>query len=153
MKPKLEYIFTARVEFGERLRFGPFKSGGERGFLNVTGGTITGPRLQGTVMPNSGGDWPIIRTDGVVEFDAIYGFQASDGTVIQITNSGLRHAPPEVLHRMNTHQDVDPSEYYFRITPRFEVQSGPHEWLAQTVIVGAADRHKNYSDFYYYAVV
>jgi hypothetical protein len=33
---------------------------------------VSGPRLNGTVLDYSGADWPIVRTDGVVELNAHY---------------------------------------------------------------------------------
>jgi hypothetical protein len=35
---------------------------------------------------------------------------------------------------------VDPSLYYFRTTPRFEVQDGPDPWLADRVFVSRGHR-------------
>ena len=41
---------------------------------------------------------------------------------------------------------------YCRITPRFEVPAGAHEWLARTVFVGTGERRGARSIFDYYAV-
>ena len=83
-QPTLDYVFSIRVEFGPRMKTGPMINGMSRGFVGVTGGKIEGPRLQGKVVPHSGGDWPFIREDGVVEFFAVYLLEAADGTLIQI---------------------------------------------------------------------
>jgi hypothetical protein len=37
--------------------------------------------------------------------------------------------------RLAAGEVVEPSLYYFRTTPRFEVQDGPHQWLADHVFV------------------
>ena len=58
-----------------------------------------------------------------------------------------------MLAKMNAFEAVDPTSYYFRVTPKFDVPAGPHEWLGRTVIVGGADRHKDHSIFTYYAMV
>jgi hypothetical protein len=152
-EPKLEYAFSIRVDFGPRYKMGPMINGMSRGYVGVTGGTITGPRLQGTVVPHSGGDWPFIREDGIVEFFAVYLLQAADGTLMQIQNRGCRNVPPEIMKRMDNGEPVDPTTYYFRIAPIFEVPVGPHDWMSRTVFVGAAERTETYSNFDYYAVM
>ena len=70
----LEFAFRIRLEFGAgpRIRLGPVHPGVVRGFVSVLGGEITGPRLTGRVLPRSGGDWPRIWSDGMVEFEAHY---------------------------------------------------------------------------------
>jgi hypothetical protein len=153
MQAGLEFIFQVRVDFAGRLKLPPERNGVVRGYTGVAGGIVEGPRLNGTVVPNSGGDWPHFMPDGVVFFEALYVLQASDGTHIVINNRGLRHAPPDVLAKMNAFEPVDPTSYYFRINPTFDVPAGPHEWLGRTVIVGGADRHRTHSIFSYYALV
>jgi hypothetical protein len=155
-EPQLRYAFSIHVDFDPRprLKFGPLFSGGYRGFIGVAGGSITGPRLQGTVLPYSGGDYPTIRNDGVVAFDARYLLVAADGTPIYLMNRGYRHAPPEVSRLMDALEPVDPASYYFRIVPTFDVpKDSPHEWLARTLFVGKGDRRNGYTDFEYYEVL
>jgi hypothetical protein len=151
--PRLELAFRIRVNMGERQRFGPVPIGSVRGFTGASGGIIEGPKLQGRVVPGSGGDFPLFRPDGVVELSAHYLLEASDGTKIYIHNVGYRHASPEVNERMRLNQVVDSSEYYFRFTPKFDVPIGPHDWLARTIFVGTADRREDHSVFDYYEVL
>ena len=40
--PKLEYAFSVRIEFKERLRFAPTTPMGGRVYVPVTGGTVAG---------------------------------------------------------------------------------------------------------------
>lgn len=150
---KLEFVFKARVNFASRMKFAPGRDGIVRGYTGAGDGRIEGPRLNGKVVPNSGGDWPHFMPNGVVYFEAKYILEADDGTQILLNNRGLRHAPPDVLAKMNAFERIDPSSYYFRIVPSFDAPKGPHEWLNTTIIVGAADRVGTYSDFYYYAMV
>jgi hypothetical protein len=44
------------------------------------------------------------------------------------------------MARLSAGEIVEPSLYYFRTTPRFEVQDGPHRWLADHVFVGQGQR-------------
>jgi hypothetical protein len=153
MKPDLEFVFEMHVRLGDRMHTGLLPESGQRGFVPVTGGEIQGPRLNGTVVPLSGGDWPRIRPDGVAVFNARYMLKASDGTLIQIKNRGIRHGPADVIERLMAKKKVDPSEYYMRLEPRFEAPLGPHEWLTRTVFVGVGDRKADHSIFRYWAVL
>jgi hypothetical protein len=152
--PTLELAFRIRLEFGAgpRLRFEPAFAAFRRGFVAVLGGEIEGPRLTGRVLPQTGGDWPRLWASGLTEFDARYLLEASDGTPILIHNTGLAHASPEVVARLEAGETVDAEATYCRLTPRFEVPHGPHEWLARTIFVGIGERRGNHSVFEYYAV-
>ena len=68
--------------------FGPLPGGGRQGFTPPIGGTISGPRLTGSVVPHSGADYALVRDDGVIELDAHYLLRADDGTFIYIRNKG-----------------------------------------------------------------
>lgn len=151
--PKLEYVFTIRLEFGPRVKAAPRDTGVQRGYTRNSGGTIEGPRLNGIVVPDGGGDFPSFRPNGVVHFDSQYLLQADDGTIIVLKNRGCRHAPPDILKRMNAFDKLDPASYYFRVASSFDAPAGPHDWLNRTVIVGGADRNETFSIFTYYAVV
>ena len=72
MTPKLEFAFKIHLDLGDRVKIENITSGGGRGFVPVTGGEVEGPRLNGCVVPYSGGDYPGIRPDGVVAFNARY---------------------------------------------------------------------------------
>ncbi|RYG64975.1 DUF3237 family protein [bacterium] len=153
--PVLELAFSVRMEFddGPRLRFAPAGLPFRRGFVAVRGGTITGSRLSGRVLPQSGGDWPRLWPNGLIEFEAHYLLEADDGTPIYVHNRGLAWSSPEVLARIEAGERVRPDETYCRITPRFEAPAGPHEWLTRTVFVGCAERDGAQTAFDYYAVL
>jgi hypothetical protein len=153
--PGLRFAFRILLEFdaGPRLRFEPaFQPGARRGFVAVKGGRIEGPRLEGRVMPQSGGDWPRLWHSGLVEFEAHYLLEAGDGTPIYIHNRGIAHATPATLARIEAGERVEADATYCRVTPRFEVPAGPHEWLARTLFVGTGERRGAQSVFDYYAV-
>ena len=125
------------------------------GFVGVAGGTVEGPRLCGRVLPMSGGDYAHVRPDGVVEINAHYMLEASDGTLIYLQNRGF-------LDRAHNGNGVpagaggdSPAPYYFRVTPYFRTPNGPHDWLTRTVILGVGERHQDpdYTMFRYYAVL
>jgi hypothetical protein len=149
---ELEFAFRIRMELGIRQTIGELPSGSVRGFVSAAGGTVEGPRLNGRVVPNSGGDWALYRPDNTVQFSARYMLEADDGTQIYMQNTGYRHASPEVAKKMEALEPVDPSQYYFRITPTFETPVGKHDWLTRHLIIGTADRRADHSIFHYYIV-
>lgn len=151
--PRLEFVFRIKMLLGLRQKFGPLPQGSTRGFVTAAGGTVEGPKLNGRVVPNSGGDWALYRDDHTVGFDARYMLEADDGTPIYMINRGFRHAPPETAKRMEALEPVEPSEYYMRIAPSFETPVGKHDWLTRTIIVGSAERRTDHSVFDYYAVL
>jgi hypothetical protein len=152
--PQLELAFRVRLDFAEgpRTRFAPGHKEFTRGFVGLLGGEITGPRLTGRVVPNSGGDWPRMWASGLIEFEAHYMLEADDGTPIYIHNRGVAYSSPDVLARIEAGEAVDPAETYCRITPRFEAPTGPHDWLNRTIFVGTAERRGNSTHFDYYVV-
>lgn len=151
--PQLDFAFSVRIDFpaGPRIRF-PVRNGEARGFVAVASGTVSGPRLQGEVIPASGGDWPLFRSDGVVAFDARYLIRAADGTVIQVFNRGYAHAPADVQARINRGEAVDPADNYFRLSPVFETEAGPHDWLTRSIFVGYGEKHADHSIFDFFVV-
>jgi Protein of unknown function (DUF3237) len=122
--PTAEPVFQLQVDCGAPVPIGR-RNGGNAVMIPIIGGTITGERLSGEVLPG-GADWAIIRDDGLVLVDARYAIKASDGTLIQIFNSGANRmsrgaagAPPIML-----------------TTPRFVAPEGEHDWLNHSVFVG-----------------
>ncbi|MFT6451159.1 MAG: hypothetical protein ACJA06_000640 [Halocynthiibacter sp.] len=133
--PSLSLAFTIRAQIAAPIGSGP-SLGGTRLHIAITGGEITGPRLQGRVLPG-GSDWPLLRADGATQIEALYSIEASDGTPIIVRNNGLRTSTPEIAAKMRTGELLDPSQYYFRSTPTFDAPDGPHQWLRETVFVAS----------------
>ena len=138
--PELHFAFAAFVDIGAPLEVGPVSTGRRR-IIPILGGTVSGPRLTATILPG-GADWQIVRADGTAEVVARYTLQAEDGTLISVVNTGIRRGPPAVLARLASGAQVDPSEYYFRTTPTFQVGPGPHAWLADTIFVATGERQQ-----------
>jgi hypothetical protein len=134
--PHLEHAFDIRIDFKDRWMWGPIHPGGpSHGYTSVLKGVVEGPKLNGKVVDVSGADWPVVRTDGVVELNAHYMLEADDGAKIYIKNVGYVYGPAPAR------DGVPARPGYFRCTPYFRAPDGPHEWLNRTVIIGGGERH------------
>ena len=55
-------------------------------------------------------------------------------------NHGYRWGPTEVMAALSRHESVDPSAYYMRTAPRFDVPEGRYAWMSRHVFVGVAEK-------------
>jgi hypothetical protein len=125
--PKAEHCFDLVVACDPPQMLGT-RNGARMMMIPITGGTISGPRLHGEVMPG-GADWAEAKDDGTAEVNARYSIRATDGTVIQVFNGGpVRHTPA-----------ADGSRPAILTTPRFIAPDGPHGWLNEGAYVGTID--------------
>jgi hypothetical protein len=119
---------------------------------SVKGGTFEGPKLQGVVLPG-GGDWLLIRPDGVRELDVRITLRTDDAHLIYMSYRGIFHISPEVLQRILYGEAVDPAAYYLRTTPVFETAAEKYGWLNRTVAVGIGERQPSGLGYEVYAIL
>ncbi len=136
---KTQHLFTMPVDVEMPLQMVGATPIGERRIAKVTGGTFTGPEMNGKILPG-GGDWLLLRSDGSLQLDVRVTLETDDGALIFMTYRGFRHGPAEVMARLNKGEDVDPSEYYFRVAPLFETGAEKYDWLNRIVAVGTGHR-------------
>lgn len=116
----LAYRFDMRLVFDAPLRYDSLS--GARGFVRLAGGTMEGPDLAATLLPD-GGDFGVHRRDGVEEFDGRYVARTEDGLVLYVQNRGLVRGVSDC-----------------RCTLRFEVTPGRLDWLTRALFVGIGER-------------
>ena len=131
------FVLTLNVPKIEDLGVTPY---GARKIATVVAGTFEGDRLRGTVQPSPGGDWLLLRTDGVLCLDVRMTLKTDDGDLIYMSYKGMRHGPKEVMERVNKGEAVDPALYYFRAVPVFETSSVKYGWLNRAVFVATGRR-------------
>lgn len=120
--PKLEFVFEELVTLGPSEHPGktPF---GERNIVPITGGTVAGPKIKGTVMPG-GWDWQL-SAGGCNRLKADYMIRTDDGVIINVLNQA-------------TMCDVNSTPSSIIMTsPVFEAPLGRYQWLNGGVYVGA----------------
>lgn len=154
LEPKFEFAFTVTIRLRPPAMYlRPSLGGSERAAIYLEDGHFEGPNIRGRVLPGSGGDWPLVRPDGVIDFDARYMLEVDDGTLIYMQNRGYRWGSQDVMDRMRRQEIVDPSEYYMRVAPKFEVPQGKHDWLARYVFIGVAEKTPRGNSIAYYKVL
>jgi hypothetical protein len=108
---------------------GPQKIGavphGTRLTAPIASGQFEGPRLRGKVLAG-GGDWTLLRADGVLELDLRVTLETYDGALIHMTFEGIRN-------------DDAPGAPYFRTLPRFETAAPQYAFLNRLLAVGKGE--------------
>ena len=138
MTPELRHVCDIETDVGPIRDLGATPHG-QRRIVQILGGPVNGPGLEGNVLPG-GADWQIVRGDGVIELEARYSILAKDGTEIAAINRGLRHAPPEIMERMARGEAVDAALVYCRTVLQFEAPAGAYDWLNRSLFVCAVTR-------------
>ena len=85
---------------------------GTRGIVPVTGGTCTGPHLQGMLLPGGGG-WALLRPDGVTVLNVRVTLRMDDDQLIYRTYRGLYIVSPESknVRRGYNATEILPTDY------------------------------------------
>ncbi|MEY4870049.1 MAG: hypothetical protein RIS11_1243 [Pseudomonadota bacterium] len=126
------------VDFAAMVSIGKTPSGLRR-IAPVTGGTFSGDRLNGTVLPG-GNDWVINRADGVMVIDVRLTLQTDDGAMIYLTYQGRFLAEPDAMARFGKGELLDPSEYSLAIVARLECGDPRYQWLNNVIAVGTGEQ-------------
>lgn len=152
-QPTLEHAFTISIELAGLQWIKPTAIGATRAAVYAASGTIEGPRLNGRVIPMSGGDFPLVRPNGVIDFDARYLLEADDGAVIYMQNRGYRWGSEEAMAKLSRNEPLEPHDYYMRTSPKFDAPEGPHEWMNRHVFVGVAEKMPGANRIHYFVVL
>ncbi len=141
--PTLEFAFEVRVQVANPMIVGELPTGQVRRIIDILGGTFEGSGMKGTIVPG-GADWQLIqKVDGFTNIDARYTLKTNDGKLIYVTNIGIRHAPAEVMRKLNAGEVVDQNDIYFRAIPKFETDAPELDWLMRSVFVSTGERYPN----------
>jgi hypothetical protein len=132
--PELQHFCTLEVEVGTVRPLGMGRLG-QRRIIPITGGRVSGPRLNGRILPG-GADWMTVSHDGVAQMDARYSFETDDGAIIEMIDQGFRHGPEDVMRRLVAGEPVSPGDYYMRSSIRLETGHKDYAFINRMVFVG-----------------
>ena len=139
--PSLRRIYRLEATVGEALDLGEIAQGRRR-IVPLTGGTFTGPELNGTLLPGSSADWQIVLPDGTALGDIRYTLQTDAGDLLYVQSRGVRHGGADVLERLARGEDVDATEYTFRTSIQIETAAPALEWLTKGVFISVGARQR-----------
>jgi hypothetical protein len=118
--PGTRFVFEVRADIAPAIVVGQ-SAYGLRRLIPITGGRFSGPGLKGEVVPG-GGDYQLVRPDGVTAVEARYTLKTDDGALIYVNNQGLIASGAAV-----------------RTAPQFEAPVGPYDWLNKSLFIGTLD--------------
>ena len=138
-EPRLTQVYRLEATLAQPLDLGQTAQGHRR-IVPLTGGTFTGPELNGKLLPGASADWRIVLPDGTAFGDIRYTLETDGGDLLYVQSRGVRHGPAEVLSRLGRGEDVDASEYTFRTSTQIETAAPHLDWLNKGVFISVAGR-------------
>jgi hypothetical protein len=133
---ELEHIcsYTAHLQAPPEV-IGP-TPGGLRVNFYVTGGSVTGPRIRGTLRP-VGGDWLTIRPDGIGILDVRATIETHDGALIDIAYTGVGDLGEDGYDRFL--RGELPDKVPLHVAPRFLTAQPDYLWLNRFQCINIGD--------------
>src|SRR5258707_2233301 len=105
-EPRLKLVYRLEATLGQPLDLGDVAQGHRR-IVPQTGGTFTGPELNGKLIPGASADWQLVLPDGTALGDIRYTLQTHGGQLLYVQSPGVRHGSAEVLARLSRGSPVD----------------------------------------------
>ena len=126
--PRVEFVFEERVTLGPVVVIGDTAIG-YRQIIPITGGTVTGPKVKGVVLPGGRDLQLTYSASKCTQLSADYfiklenGIKSEDGTVVHVFNEGL----------------WCPGSDRAIFRPRLEAPKGPYEWMTRGTFVATLE--------------
>src|SRR5437762_479786 len=138
-EPRLTRVYRLVATLGQPLDLGDVAQGHRR-IVPQTGGTFTGPEINGKLLPGASADWQMVLSDGTALGDIRYTLETDGGDLLYVRSRGVRHGTPDVLARLARGEDVDPSEYIFRTSTQIETAVPALDWMNKGIFIGVGGR-------------
>lgn len=136
--PRLEYFATITAHVAVPIELGEMPGGAQR-IIPITGGTLSGPDADGTILPG-GADHQVLRSSTTTQLLARYAIETDDGDRIAVENIGVRNGSEADIATLVAGGTVPSERIYFRCLPRL-TGSGRWTWLSDRLFVGTGTRH------------
>jgi Protein of unknown function (DUF3237) len=137
--PHLTLVYRLDATVGSPIDVGDLPAGRRR-IVPLTGGTFTGPQLNGKLLAGASADWQIVLADGTALGDIRYTLQTDRGDLLYVQSRSVRHGSAEVLARLGRGEDVDAGEYTFRTSTQIETAAPDLDWLNKGVFISVGGR-------------
>ena len=117
-----EYLGTMELQLDAPQAVGPVL------IVNVTGGTLKGPKINGTLVAPSG-DWLNVMPDGSLRMDIRESLKTDDGELILLVGNGIIDPNKDARDRFNKGEVITSNDEYFIGAARFTTASKKYDWL------------------------
>jgi Protein of unknown function (DUF3237) len=116
----VEFLFTVHFELTKPVVMSGAPDGG-RLFIGVLDGTVTGPRVNGRLMPFVGTSWITLRENSFADVESTAVITTDDHATIAMRSTGIAYNGPNP---------------YRRLSVRFESGRDDYRWLNNVQAVG-----------------
>lgn len=125
LKYELEHVFSYQAKVAPGVVVSP-TDGDVRVNFYVGGGEVSGPKLNGKLLP-VGADWLTLRKDGVIVLDVRAAFESHDGAHIDVVYNGIMDLGPDA-HAAFLRGEL-PEVAHIRAAPRFRTAHPAYLWM------------------------
>ena len=132
---QLEHICSYWATLSTPEIIGPLADG-LRVNVYVKDGEVFGPKMRGRLRP-VGGDWLVVRPDGVGVLDVRATLELGDGALIYTTYGGVAELGTDGYARFL--EGNPPPRVQLRITPRYYTGHPDYLWLNRLQCVGVGE--------------
>ena len=146
----LEYVCSYWAALTPPEVVGPVAEGVRVNFF-VTAGEVAGPKMRGRLR-TGGGDWLLLRSDGIGLLDVRATMELDDGALVYTTYGGVVDLGPDGYNQFL--KGILPPRPELRIVPRYHTSHTDYLWLnrLQCVGVGVLDVAKSKVSYDIYAM-
>jgi len=133
-KPSVEVRGEYLMTLDALLDPGQFLS--NRRVVNMpSGGTVRGPRINGTIVAPSG-DWLFLQPDGSARLDVRLMIKTDDNELILMEYGGVMVFPKDAAERLSRGELLTHADGYLLTAPRFTTGSTKYAWLNHIQAIG-----------------
>ena len=146
-----EHLFSYAATLQEPFEIiGPVAEG-LRINVYVTGGEVTGPKVQGKLLA-VGADWLTIRRDGIGVLDVRTTIETHDGALIYMSYNGFGDFGEDGYDKFMANEP--PVITPLRVVSRFQTSHPDYTWLSrlQCINIGEVDLSKPLASYDVYAL-
>ena len=130
---EMEYAMSYIATLDAPQVIGPVAEG-LRLNVNVTGGKVEGPRIQGKFIP-VGADWLTVRTDGIGVLDVRATIQTEDNALIYLYYKGFTDLGPDGYKNFLEGVPPPAEGFSLRTNPWFQTAHPDYQWLVRGFFV------------------
>lgn len=129
---KLEKLFDFEIVQTEDVELAG-ASGGDLLISPTSGGTFSGDRMRGTMMPIGLGTTRTRGRENDIRSETL--LRTEDGCDIWMSMEAIFDVDPDIEAKLIAGEQVNPDSYYYRGIIRFETGAEKYRWLERKICV------------------